>query len=119
MKKVLAVDDEPDIVNGVKKSLESLGVEVRTAESAEEADKILKKEKFDLIILDVLMPGKSGWELGAEIKYQWPSQKIMFLTVVTLSEQGKKIMQKVKPEAYITKPFKVAEFRKTVQKALQ
>ena len=60
MKKILAVDDDAKFLRALKKRLESRGYQVRTSGSALEAQKAVEKEKPDVILLDVRMPGKGG-----------------------------------------------------------
>src|SRR3989344_1097897 len=103
MKKILIVDDEKDITTSVKMLLDNMGYSVTTVNSGKEALQALQKDKFDLVLLDMLMPEMSGDQVAKKIREnpKTKNQKIAFLTVVTLGEQGKAIMQKLKPADYI------------------
>jgi CheY-like chemotaxis protein len=120
VKKILLVDDEADILTSVKMLLESEGYEVKTVDNGKDALKLLEKEKFDLILLDIMMPEMSGNELAEKIRKnpKTKNQKLAFLSVVSLGEQGKAQLDKIKPVDYIQKPFKNADFRIRINKIL-
>ncbi|MGH8857800.1 MAG: response regulator, partial [Polaromonas sp.] len=67
---VLVVDDEPGMCNFVEKTLAPRVGQVRAAGSAEEAELLLQRHRFDLVILDISMPGKSGIALLKELREQ-------------------------------------------------
>src|SRR4026208_337318 len=66
-KKILIVDDEEDIVNLVRLILEDAGYQVTSCTNGVEALERLGKENFDLILLDIMMPMLSGWEVLREL----------------------------------------------------
>ena len=66
--KVLVVDDEKLIVKGIRFSLEQDGMEVSCAYDGEEALALAKTEKFDIILLDVMLPGLTGFEVCQQIR---------------------------------------------------
>ncbi len=119
-KKILVVDDEQDILTTVKMVLEKQGYKVTTVNGGKKALELLDKEKFDLVLLDILMPEMSGDEVAKKIRKnsKLKNQKIAFLTVVTLREQGKAEMKKLNPADYIQKPFLMDEFRKRIKKII-
>ena len=112
-KKILVVDDEEDITASIKTLLENAGYAVRVANSGKEALRSLQNERYDLVLLDILMPEMSGNEVAEKIRLnpQTQDQPIAFLSVVTLGEAGRALIQTLKPVAYIQKPFKTAEFK--------
>jgi CheY-like chemotaxis protein len=65
MKKIMVVDNEPDIVDLTRTVLEIGGYNVVLAYSGEECLKKIDEEKVDLILLDIMMPGMSGWDVFA------------------------------------------------------
>ena len=77
MKKILVVDDEQEILNLFKRFLSRLGYDATVTDSWETALQKFADEVFDLIILDVHMPGKDGFQLAKEIKNAKPEQKIL------------------------------------------
>jgi len=68
MSKILVVDDEPQIVLLTQTILENADYKVTSALNGEKCLKILEKNTFDLILLDVRMPGENGWEICKKIK---------------------------------------------------
>ncbi len=86
-KKILVVDDEPDFVILVKKILEKEGYVVKEAYSGRECLAYMKKETPDLIILDIMMPGISGWEVCRRIK---SDRKTFTIPVIMLSIKNSK-----------------------------
>lgn len=116
-KKILVVDDEEDITKSIKTLLSHAGYEVRAVNSGAKALQMLQKEKFDLVFLDILMPELSGNEVAEKIRKnpKTKNQSIAFLSVVTLGEEGKVLIKKLKPVDYIQKPFKTTDFKKRVK----
>lgn len=78
--KVLLVDDEKDFTDTLGERLEARGFEVQTAASGDEGLALLKEKAVDVVILDVLMPGKSGVEVLREIKLLDPIIEVIMLT---------------------------------------
>ena len=81
-KKILVVDDDPDIVEYVCTFLEDNGYEVCSAEGSEDAMSVLEGSSVDMIILDVLMPGRSGLDLLVTLRKdpRWAALPIVVLT---------------------------------------
>ena len=68
MKKILLVEDDPFIQDIYKTALEQADFEVKIIEKGDRALKAIKEEKPDLVLLDIVLPGKDGWEVLHEIK---------------------------------------------------
>lgn len=88
MKKIMVVDDEPDQIYVIKKSLEKAGVtyEIITANSGAQCLELLEKNQIpDLILLDIMMPEMSGWTVFDKLKDNatWEKIPIIFLTART------------------------------------
>ena len=86
-KRILVIDDDPDIIMFNKSVVEENGHTALEAPNGEEGFKILKKEKPDLVILDVLMPRRSGVRLYRELK---TDKSIKHIPVIILSGIAKK-----------------------------
>jgi two-component system response regulator VicR len=106
-KKVMIVDDEPDLCETVKLLLEGKGLEVVTALSGAEALQKLKKERVDLVLIDYFMPEMSGVGLANKIREdpKLKGLKLAFLTVAAFSEKGKQEMRRLQILDHIQKPF--------------
>jgi CheY-like chemotaxis protein len=113
-KKILIVDDDKDILNSLELFLTAEGYTVNTANSGKEALKILKKENFDLITMDVLMPGMNGLELASLIREttSLANIKIVFFTVVeNAGEEIKEKLKGIKPVRWLRKPVDINVLR--------
>jgi DNA-binding response OmpR family regulator len=116
-KKIIVVDDERDIRETVKDILEDNNYEVETAENGKDLIRKISKNKFDLIILDVLMPGLTTKDIIAELKERKIRTPIIFLTVVRLADQTKESIPQMAD--YIEKPFDNADLIKRIKRALK
>jgi DNA-binding response OmpR family regulator len=115
---ILAVDDEEDIRESVKNVLEDEGFRVVSAKDGKDCLNKLEKNKPDLILLDILMPGLTTKELVKEIRKKTKTP-IIFLTVVKLSESTKQDIIKGNMLDYIEKPFDNEELVTRVKRALK
>ena len=79
---ILVVDDDPDLVEAVSMKLESLSYRVARAYDGEEAMEKIKEERPALVILDVMMPRKNGWEVCNDIK---KSDNLKDISVILLT----------------------------------
>ena len=104
-KKVLVVDDEVSLAKTVKFILEAEGFETHTVFSGEECLKRIEEEKFDLVLLDIMMPKMTGWQVFEEIQKRQPNLKVAFLTVIKYSNAVKGKLEKEGLAACISKPF--------------
>jgi len=112
-KKILVVDDEPDMVTFLTTLLEDNGYDTITAVDGEEALEMIKKEKPDLVSLDLLMPNKTGIKMYREMRKDDEIKDIPVIMVTGFGKDDvpsmdfKEWIQKraIKPpEAYIEKP---------------
>lgn len=104
-KKIMVVDDEPDIVDLTKTIFEMDGYKVFTAKNGKECLDKLEKQKVDLDVLDIMMPHMSGWDVAVKIKGtpKWNNIPIIFLTAkedLISKDAGSLVAEK-----YIVKPF--------------
>lgn len=89
MKRILSVDDEEAMLRCFERALKAKGYSVTTASSAEKALEILTREDFDLITLDVRMPGTNGFELYELIRKKNKPVAVLFITAYPASFSAK------------------------------
>jgi two-component system alkaline phosphatase synthesis response regulator PhoP len=87
MAKILIIDDDPDIVQAMRIMLKDKGYSVISEENAEKGIKSTWKEKPDLIILDVMMPGQDGFEVARILKKDPNTQKIPILMLTAVKDK--------------------------------
>ena len=104
---ILVVDDDDGIRNLVKQYLNKNNLLVTTANSAEDANKKIEVVKFDLIVLDIMMPGKSGLEFTQENKNTLNTPIILLTAKGETSERVKGL--EVGADDYLPKPFEPKE----------
>tara|TARA_B100000745_G_scaffold23971_1_gene15926 strand:- start:322 stop:684 length:363 start_codon:yes stop_codon:yes gene_type:complete len=106
MRKILLVDDEPDVIDVIKNRLEQNEFEVIIANDGEEALHKLKSDKPDLVVLDVSMPVISGYEVCARIKHNRDYSHIPVLMLTArIKYTDRKVAQKCGADSYIPKPY--------------
>ena len=120
MKKILVVDDEGDIRLLVRTLLTENGYKVDEAANAKEGLEKLRKNAYDLAIIDFFMPNMSGRELLEKMRQDagLKSVKAIFLTVANLSPSGVDELRKLGCLDYIQKPIDNTDFLKRVKKVL-
>lgn len=104
MIKILAIDDEQGMCITIREAFAPMGFTVLTANNAEDALRIVNKEKPKLIFLDIRMNGKSGLEILKEIKAIDKSIRVIMLTVVG-DEATKQKARDLGADDFVTKPF--------------
>ena len=116
--RILLAEDDPRIREGLVDLLESEGYRVAAAEDGSAAGKLLAGEIFDLAILDVMMPGKSGYDLCRDIRAGGSQMPIIMLTAKG-EEVDKVVGLKLGADDYVTKPFGVHELLARVDAVLR
>lgn len=110
MKKLLVVDDEPDIVELLAYNLKKEGFEVASAFDGEDALAKIRKEKFDFIILDLMLPGIQGMELCRVLRNDPTTKNIPIIMLTAKGEEVDKILGlEMGADDYMTKPFSPRE----------
>ena len=115
--KILVVDDEKTLVKGIKFNLENEGYQVECAYDGAAAVELARNEKFDLLILDVMMPEVDGLEACMRIR-EFSNVPIIMLTAK--SEDSDKLMGfECGADDYLTKPFNILELKARVRALLR
>jgi DNA-binding NtrC family response regulator len=113
--KVLVIDDEEDFLETIVKRLLLRGIDATGVDSGKEALRVLQEQSFDVVILDVRMPGMDGIETLRELKKRTPLTEVIMLTGHGSVESGIQGMQ-LGAFDYVIKP---ADFEELVQKVSQ
>jgi len=118
MKKILIVEDELNMVNGLKDNLEFEGYEVETAiEGGSGLQKILQN-KYDLILLDIMLPQISGFDICKTVRKEGVNTPIILLTAKG-EEMDKVLGLELGADDYITKPFSLRELLARIKTILR
>jgi DNA-binding response OmpR family regulator len=108
--KILIADDEPNIVAAIEFLLQQSGYEVHVAQDGEEALKLVEACIPDLVLLDVMMPKKSGYEVCTRIRERadWRHIKVVMLSAKGREAEVNKGLS-MGADLYVTKPFSTRE----------
>lgn len=112
-KKVLVVDDEKLIVKGIRFSLEQDGMEVDCAYDGEEALQMIKNKEYDIILLDVMLPKLTGFEVCQQVR-EFSGVPIVMLTAKG-EDMDKILGLEYGADDYITKPFNILEVKARIK----
>jgi len=118
MKRILVVEDDSAIAFGLQLDLKNEGYEVEVEADGESALKRAQKGSFDLILLDVMLPGKDGYEVCRELRRGGMKTPIIMLTA-RVQEAEKVMGLEMGADDYVTKPFSPRELRARIQAALR
>jgi sigma-B regulation protein RsbU (phosphoserine phosphatase) len=116
--RVLVAEDEAGIALGLEDTLRFEGYEVEVVPSGETASRRALEQWFDLILLDVMLPGKDGFEVCRELRHSGLQTPIIFLTARTL-EADRVAGLNIGANDYVTKPFSPLELMARVRRLLQ
>ncbi len=115
-KQVLLIEDEPNIIEAIRFILSRDGWDVRTHSNGLDAFEAARARLPDVIILDVMLPGKSGFDILAEIR---ADEALADTPVLMLTARGQKrdreLAERAGASHYMTKPFSNAEILETVR----
>ena len=119
-KKILVVDDEVDLVETVRFPLEMKGFDVLVSYDGEDALSQARKEKPDLIILDLMLPKLDGYKVCRLLKFDERYKHIPILMLTAKTQEKDKILGKeTGADEYITKPFEMDDLMEKVKKYLK
>jgi DNA-binding response OmpR family regulator len=118
MKKILVVEDDPAISKGLIENLEQEHYKVVSAEDGEKGYKMAKRENPDLIILDIMLPSKNGYEICQDLRKESIATPIIMLT--GKGEEADKVLGlELGADDYVTKPFSIRELLARVRAVLR
>jgi two-component system alkaline phosphatase synthesis response regulator PhoP len=116
VKKVLVVDDNPDVIFSVKSGLKQITNDytVLSAESGKECLELIKTEKPDVILLDIMMPEMSGWKTFDKIKEDTSCKNIPIIFLTARTDTVAKNAGSFLGEDYIEKPFEIKNLKERI-----
>jgi two-component system alkaline phosphatase synthesis response regulator PhoP len=118
MFRILVVDDEPGIAFALEADLSAEGYDVTVARTGEDALREIRASGFDLVILDVMLPGKDGFEVCRDLRRAGIGMPVLMLTAK--AQEAEKVMGlELGADDYLTKPFSPRELRARVKAALR
>ena len=106
--KILVVEDEPGLVTALRDRLKKEGYTVTVAKDGTEGFALASREHFDLVVLDLMLPGQSGLTICQKLRQQGSAVPIMMLTA-RRQTMDKVVGLRTGADDYLTKPFKMAE----------
>ncbi|MBC6952462.1 DNA-binding response regulator, partial [candidate division KSB1 bacterium] len=117
-KRILLLEDDPNLGFLLQENLELQGFAVRRCVNGVEGGAAYQAEKFDLCLVDIMMPQKDGFTFAAELRERDQNTPIIFLTAKSLKED-KIAGFKIGCDDYITKPFSLEELVLRIQAVLK
>jgi len=108
MKKILVVDDEPDITSSIKNGLQRKGFEVDTYNDPTDALSNFKPDTYDLLLIDIRMPKMNGFELYREVKKKSSDVRICFFTAFEVYyDEFRKMFPNLEVRCFLRKPITI------------
>lgn len=118
MKKILVIEDDPAILKGLTTSLEEEGYKVSSATDGIAGYNLAKSQNIDLIILDVMLPNKDGFEICRDLRKDGINTPILMLT--SKKEEIDKVLGlEIGADDYVTKPFSLRELLARIKAILR
>ena len=118
MKRILVIEDEPQMLLGLRDNLELEGYDVQTAADGDEGLSKASSAPPDLVILDVMLPKRNGFDVCRELRARNVSTPIVMLTARS-AETDKVLGLELGADDYVTKPFSITELLARVRAVLR
>jgi len=119
-KLILYIEDEPEMIDLIRLILNRRGFEVKGANGGKEGLESIRKEKPDLVLLDLMMPDMDGWEVYQQMKADETTRDIPVIVVTAKAQSIDKVLglHIAKVDDYIAKPFSPQELLNSVDSVL-
>jgi two-component system, OmpR family, response regulator VicR len=119
-KKIICIEDEPEMIDLVKLILSRYGYEVIGANGGRSGLEAIRKHKPDLVLLDLMMPDMDGWEVYQQMKADSEMKEIPVIVVTAKAQSIDKVLglHIAKVDDYVTKPFGPDDLRNSIERVL-
>ncbi|MFZ5916400.1 MAG: response regulator transcription factor [Chloroflexota bacterium] len=119
-KKVLCIEDDPEMIDLIKLILERKGFEFIGAVGGREGLDAIARDRPDLVLLDIMMPDLDGWDVYRQMKANDESKNIPVIVVTAKAQSIDKVLglHIAKVDDYVTKPFGPKELLRSIDKVL-
>ena len=119
-RRILCIEDEPEMIDLIRLILERKGFEVLGAVGGQEGLEVVRSEKPDLVLLDLMMPDVDGWEVYRQMKADKEVQDIPVIVVTAKAQSIDKVLglHIAKVDDYVTKPFGPGDLVESVDRVL-
>jgi len=120
-RRILCVEDEPEMIDLIRLILERRGFEVLGAVGGQEGLDAVRREKPDLVLLDLMMPDIDGWEVYRQMKADEDLKNIPVVVVTAKAQSIDKVLglHIAKVDDYVTKPFGPGDLLESVDRVLE
>jgi DNA-binding NtrC family response regulator len=118
MKKILIIDDDPELRSHLSEILTGAGYDVSAASSGKEAIEMATDEDFDLVLLDLIMPKMRGSDVLVELRRVSPRSRVIMMTAFATIDNAVDAIKRGATD-YLAKPFKVDELLMRVKRILE
>lgn len=116
---ILVADDDPEILSLLSIRLEKAGFEVVEAADGEQTLQMARDKRPDLVVLDVMMPGRNGWEVAKELRHD---DELKDIGIVMLTAIGERMNEMTSPiygaDEFVDKPFEFASLLTKIREVL-
>jgi two-component system, OmpR family, response regulator VicR len=117
-KKILLLEDDPNLGSILQEHLHMKGFDVKLCGNGEDGLTVYRREKFDLCLVDVMMPKKDGFTFAREVREEDQETPLIFLTAKSLKEDKIEGF-KIGCDDYVTKPFSIEELMFRIEAVLK
>lgn len=120
-RRILCIEDEPEMIDLIRLILERKGFEVLGAVGGQEGLDAVRREKPDLVLLDLMMPDVDGWEVYRQMKADEELKRIPVVVVTAKAQSIDKVLglHIAKVDDYITKPFGPGDLLESVDRVFE
>jgi two-component system response regulator VicR len=120
-RRILCIEDEPEMIDLIRLILERKGFEVIGAVGGQEGLDVVRREKPDLVLLDLMMPDVDGWEVYRQMKADQELKNISVIVVTAKAQSIDKVLglHIAKVDDYVTKPFGPGDLLESVNRVLK